>query len=881
MRFSPFSEPDVSPMTAGRSSEEPRSVASMSGEKMTAPPSHDKKSRGSILREGIPVLLLLALAAGIRLAALNESARDPEILSPLYDPAYNHYWAKGLATGDWTVPDWTNDPEILTTPYGRPPGYPFFLAAIYRLFGVHPSSARVVQSTLGILNLILLYLLGRRVFGRGPAWIALLLGALYWAFPYYENHLTYPVVSLFLVLLIFHLMVLWTARPRILVAAAMGFILGTFGLFRPNGLLFVPFLVIWMLYASQVRRLARRWLPSVVMLLVGVLLAILPVFVRNWMVARDFVFISAYGGLNFYAGNHENAPLTEPDIPELPLFAGIEHWSCFDYPAIVRGLGEHLGRPVRFSEANRWFYRQGLVWIWRNPTDFLWGLWKKTLLFWGPVEVTNDTVPELDRAASPLYGVLPGFSVILTLFLAGLVMWFIITRYETVTAESRVMATGLLLFALSCYLSVLPYFVAGRYRMELVPVLLLFGGTGAWAGLRWLYFRQWRNALTGLLLYASAAILAGVNWSGYAPSTATWHLRKAMAATTTGDLETAKSRYMAALSEGADQATVWNNLGSIALRENRQHDAKQFFVKALKANPRNVFAACNLALLKAKAGDIDQALRWCEHATRHNPLNPWGWATGGRVALEAQRYALAVQWLSRAAELQPENGSVAYDLSRAFYLAGDLESAVQWGHKAVERLPGRAEPLNNLGWALLRMGQTEEGEALLREAIRLSPQFETARINLAESLLARGDPQEAAQALEEHYQREQASAAWWYTLGRIREAASDPGGAEQAYQQALTLRPDFAEALNNLGMLAERQERHHDAESFFRRAIEANPSLPQPRFNLGKMLCAGGRESEGREILKSLIDLLGPGHPEIDMVQATLEDCEQAARATS
>ena len=832
-----------------------------------------KKSKSGLVAEEVLVLLLLLLAVGIRLIALTESARDPEVLSPLYDPAYNHYWAKGLASGDWSVPDWTNDPEILTTPYGRPPGYPFFLAAVYRIFGVNPDAARLVQSTLGIVNLFLLYLLGRRVFGRGPAWISLLLGSLYWAFPYYENRLTYPAVSIFLVLLLFHLMVLWAARPRIMLAAAMGFILGTFGLFRPNGILFAPFLVLWMFYAARSQRLARRWLPAAVWLMAGVLLAILPVFIRNWVVARDFVFISAYGGLNFYAGNHENAPLTEPDIPELPLLAGIEHWSCFDYPAIVRGLGEHLGKPIRFSEANRWFYHQGLVWIWRHPLDFIRALWRKTLLFWGPAEITNDTVPELDRTASPLYAILPGFSVMLTLALAGLALWVITQRYEQMVRESRIPAVGLLLFVAACFLSVLPYFVAGRYRVEIVPVLLLFSGTGVWICLRWLYFRQWRGVVTALLLYASAAILAGVNWTGYTPSAATWHLRKAMAASAVGDVETAKNRYTMALAGGADPAIVWNNLGNIALRQGRTAEAEDLFSRALKANPRNVFAACNLARLKAGAGDFDQALQLCGQAVADNPRNPWAWATGGRIAMDAGRYRQAVEWLSRAAELQPENGSIAYDLSRACYQAGDLETALLWARKAVKRLPGTAEPLNNLGWMLVLSGQTKEGEEQLRNALRIQPEFETARINLAETCLSRGDTDGALRSLREGFHPDQASAAWWYTLGRVREAARDFTAAEQAYCQALKLRPDFAEALNNLGMLAAQQHRNQDAETLFRQAIEANPSLPQPRFNLGRILCAEGRGTEGREVFEALLHLLGPEHPEIDTVKAALQDC--------
>ncbi len=838
-------------------------------------PNQTNKHKRALLIELSLVFLCLFLAVFIRFLALTESAAFPEFHYPLYDPAYNHYWAKGLATGDWSLPDWTNDPEILTTPYGRPPGYPFFLGAVYKLFGVNPWAPRIVQSALGILDLFLLYLLVRRVFGRGPAIISLVLGALFWAFPYYETQLTYPSVSLLVLLLLFHLMALWAGRPRILLSAAMGLIFGIFGLFRPNGLLFLPFLMIWMFYAARSQRLLRRWLPSVLWLVGGLAVAVALVLIRNWIVARDFVFISAYGGINFYAGNHENAPLTEPEIPELHLLAGVRNWSCFDYPLIVRGLGEHLGKPVRFSEANRWFYHQGVTWIWRNPGDFLKGLWKKTLLFWGPVDVTNDTVPELDRIHSPLYAKLPGFSLLMTLFLAGITLWALAVRYGTISPHARVMASGLLLFLLSYFLSVLPYFVAGRYRMEVVPVMLIFGGLGLWIIFQWLYRKQWRSLITAAFILASAAILAGVNWSGYMPSAATWHLRKAMAASSAGDIETAKNQYALALARGADPATVWNNLGNLALQTGDREQAENLFAKATAADPLNVFAAANLARLRADSGNTEQALALCEEAIRQSPRNPWGWVAAGRIALDEGQYPQALTWLSRAAMLQPENGLIAYDLSRAYYLNGKLQEAIQWGRKAADRLVNMAKPRSNLGWMLGVSGNVEEAEQMLQDALRLKPDLVIARINLAELRLSWNNPTGALDALTDGFDRQQATADWWYTLGRVYEANNDFSGAVQAYREAVNIRPGFAEVWNNLGLIAQKQGQLDDAVSCFQRAIEADPDFMKPRFNLAQVYCASGQTEEARRIFEHLIQQLGPEHPEVNLVKDALNNCSR------
>ncbi|HPU98248.1 MAG TPA: tetratricopeptide repeat protein, partial [Candidatus Hydrogenedentes bacterium] len=102
------------------------------------------------------------------------------------------------------------------------------------------------------------------------------------------------------------------------------------------------------------------------------------------------------------------------------------------------------------------------------------------------------------------------------------------------------------------------------------------------------------------------------NWSGYMPSAATWHLRKAMAASSAGDIETAKNQYALALARGADPATVWNNLGNLALQTGDREQAENLFAKATAADPLNVFAAANLARLRADSGNTEQALALCE-----------------------------------------------------------------------------------------------------------------------------------------------------------------------------------------------------------------------------------------------------------------------------
>ncbi|HPU98247.1 MAG TPA: tetratricopeptide repeat protein [Candidatus Hydrogenedentes bacterium] len=247
----------------------------------------------------------------------------------------------------------------------------------------------------------------------------------------------------------------------------------------------------------------------------------------------------------------------------------------------------------------------------------------------------------------------------------------------------------------------------------------------------------------------------------------------------------------------------------------------------------------------------------------------------GRIALDEGQYPQALTWLSRAAMLQPENGLIAYDLSRAYYLNGKLQEAIQWGRKAADRLVNMAEPRSNLGWMLGVSGNVEEAEQMLQDALRLKPDLVIARINLAELRLSWNNPTGALDALTDGFDRQQATADWWYTLGRVYEANNDFSGAVQAYREAVNIRPEFAEVWNNLGLIAQKQGQLDDAVSCFQRAIEADPDFMKPRFNLAQVYCASGQTEEARRIFEHLIQQLGPEHPEVNLVKDALNNCSR------
>src|SRR5262249_21398796 len=168
----------------------------------------------------------------------------------------------------------------------------YFLGIFYKLFGRDYLWVRIVQAMIGTVGLWMLFEAVRRFRDYPTAMAALVMGALYKTFLFYDAALLkdfLAVVAVAAVLLAWSLDRLWAW-------AAYGAALGIGALVRANLLLVVP--------ATAVFLLVRKQPKAAGLVAAGALLCILPVTIRNAAVAHDFVITTAQFGPNLYTGNN-------------------------------------------------------------------------------------------------------------------------------------------------------------------------------------------------------------------------------------------------------------------------------------------------------------------------------------------------------------------------------------------------------------------------------------------------------------------------------------------------------------------------------------------------------------------------------------------------
>lgn len=228
----------------------------------------------------------------------------------------------------------------------RAPGYGFFVAGVYGLFGARPFAVFALQVLLLLVQLWITYRIALHVTQRrGPALLAAWLCAL-WP-PFYEAVPQLYSEIFFSVVLGFSFWLLYRAlsRPGWRWSAGAGL---AFGLAALTKAVLLPFLGIAALLLLG-RERSRLHPGRAAAFLLGALCLIAPWTVHNQKTLGAFVPVSTGGGFNFWQGNW-------PGLYEHP-------WKWNDFPPPLDSLVAGVG-PV---EKDRILKQAALEYIREDP----------------------------------------------------------------------------------------------------------------------------------------------------------------------------------------------------------------------------------------------------------------------------------------------------------------------------------------------------------------------------------------------------------------------------------------------------------------------------------------------------------------------------------
>ncbi len=384
--------------------------------------------------------VIFALALAVRLFVIFAFPPGPH----LHDAAEYNQLASSILDGKgFSRPDGT--PTAC-----RPPFYPVAVALIYWLFGPGDMAVFIIQGILLAVTCVLIYLMGRAIYGNRVGLIAAIGGAFY-------PMLIYPALevlteALFIFLFTLTLFAVFKSRETGRWSVMAGLFLAMAALTKPLALFAFPFFLFWIGRSGN----ENRW-KFLSLFTLTFILCLVPWTLRNFAIFGGFVPVTTGGGIAFY-----NSYVLPPQ--------GLGFNSLDQLPPEFFTLNDEMAQ-------SRYLFRQALDYMVGNPLKVVFLTFFKLFLFFYPLDGYWYPI-SLGSKYNLFWGLVFCFS------LAG-----------PFSAGDREGKGLLLLTLLSILFGAVIFAGIPRFRLALEPVFVLLAA----GGFLWMQDR-WRSLSYALIL---------------------------------------------------------------------------------------------------------------------------------------------------------------------------------------------------------------------------------------------------------------------------------------------------------------------------------------------------------------------------------------------
>ncbi len=566
-------------------------------------PQRDAAAHGLALLAEHAGWAVLGLALMARLGVLARFVGSPHFGVQSGDMRFYHDWALRICAGEWT------DHHAF---YGLP-GYAFLLAGIYRVVGVHPGAVLLLQALADSATAWLIFQITRRMLERSsplpvkpwPPTALAALASLGWILFVPAQVFSAVLMPTVLAVACYWFCVAQAMHGESLVkpwrSLGLGALVGACAMMVATVLFALPLLIVAALRAKVSR--AHRAL-ALALLGLGVLLGSAPASLHNHLIAREPVFLSAHGGINFWIGNAPGAN-GYPKVPS-PLRSGQQEL-LIDSISVAE---QQSGGPLTRAEVSHYWSAKAWAHIHQEP-----GVWAQLLVqkmrnFWNAFVYDDVTIIALLREEEVLLPGL-GFGFVASLGAAGLCLALAEKR------RARWVAAAVLLQMLA----LLPVFVTERYRLAAVPGLLILSAYLLMRAVEFGQARRWRAlaSCAGLVALTTALVHLPVP-PGLIASLEPYNL--AISELEVGQLDRAEKHLLIAQALAPGNPSLLFALGNLALKRGDTTAARAYYHQTLERDPRQADAYTNLGVIAFGEKRWEVAARLLRVALSLEPGDP-------------------------------------------------------------------------------------------------------------------------------------------------------------------------------------------------------------------------------------------------------------------
>lgn len=510
-------------------------------------------------------VLLVAIALLLRVAYAIGLSRHPELSFPILDAEYYLDWAKRI----------TSEGPLGTSVFFTEPAYAYLLALLLKLSSNGTQILIAIQLILGSALPIIVGKIGERFFTRPIGIIAGFLAALYGPFLFYDGLLLKTSLETFFLTLFVLIAAHVFQNPSPKKFFFSGAYLGALALLKGNVLILWP-LILFVLYKTFWQN-KRRFTMLSGIFTAGMMLAICPVTIRNYVVSGDFVPTNYSLGIVTYQGNWWGADGSTAMAPTF--FRPHPKYEEIDSRKMAEA---YEGRQLKASEISGFWIKKALEETLSDPAHALQTLFAKIAILINYHELSDDYSYGFYTRNIPLLRLLPGFVIIIPFALYGLFLLLFSQKFTASLAtrantDQRIMRHNslILLGIIGSYLLVqLASNVNSRYRMPIIPLLILLASAALWHMFHTCARKQWRE------LFVSCSFMAVMLIFIFLP--------------------------LSIFTSDSD-STAYYQIGYYQLKQKEYASAEASFKQALAVNDKHAWAYSGLFYANLFEGNVDEA----------------------------------------------------------------------------------------------------------------------------------------------------------------------------------------------------------------------------------------------------------------------------------
>lgn len=532
-------------------------------------------------REKRLLALFTVASVLLRLFLLLQYAKD--------NPFYNHPILDSVVYLDWSQAILENK-VFFAQEYHHPPGYAFFLAAIFKTAGVNFFAVLFFQGLLLALDGVLVFLITRNLSGSAQAWIAYALFSFCGPIMFYSMKILSETLYCTLLLLAFSLLLQFLGTSKQSFALLAGLFLGAAIEVRGNAMIcLIPCFLVLAFRAPR-----GPSLRAFALMLAGVLVFLVPVLTRNVLKAHAWTAVASNWGENFYFANNPNA--TGTFSPAQGIGTNLQD----QIRGVQQEASRRSGRTLTSLEAQQFWFREGFRFIATQPMGWIRLEFQKIHRLISFREASSMYFFSLETKYfdPPLRTLFVGSSLLLILFFAGVAL--MPTRMETHL---------LLGFVLSQVLLLLVFWPELRFVLPVLPFLIPIAA-GAIPLRRSFPPANLRTVIgaSGILLCVLLNLIPMRGTGG----TEAWYANASAALFSGKDYKKASEMAKRAVQLNPAYENGWVNLGAALFSSGQIAPARQAWQEALNLQKDDPVALRNMALSYEKE-DPELALKYWDN----------------------------------------------------------------------------------------------------------------------------------------------------------------------------------------------------------------------------------------------------------------------------